>query len=117
MSILTHLNESKKKHSIYFRQIVLITGYRDEELLKLVGQRIRALRKEKGMSLQDLAYQIGMEKSNLSVIENGKSNPQLLTYARIASALGTTLSNLLVIDFNLSAFNEAPLKYVPRKHG
>jgi len=115
MSILTHLNESKKKHSIYFRQIVLITGYRDEELPKLVGQQIRQMRK--GITLQDLAYQIGMEKSNLSVIENGKSNPQLLTYARIASALGTTLSNLLVIDFNFTAFNEAPVKYVPRKHG
>jgi transcriptional regulator with XRE-family HTH domain len=58
-----------------------------------------------------------MGKPNLSIIENGKSNPQFLTYARITSALGTTSSYLLVIDFNLSAFNEAPLKYVPRKHG
>ena len=94
-----------------------MAGATDEELLKLVGQRIRTLRKEKGMSLQDLAYQIGMEKSNLSVIENGKSNPQLLTYARIASALGTNLSLLLLIDFDFIAFNEAPAHYVPRKHG
>jgi transcriptional regulator with XRE-family HTH domain len=94
-----------------------MAGTTDEELLKLVGQRIRELRKEKGMSLQDLAYQIGMEKSNLSVIENGKSNPQLLTYARIASALGTSLSYLLIIEFDFTAFNEAPVKYIPRKHG
>ena len=93
-----------------------MAGATDEELLKLVGQRIRFLRKEKGMSLQDLAYQIGMEKSNLSVIENGKSNPQLLTYARIASALGTNLTLLLLIDFDFVAFNEAPAQYVPRKH-
>ena len=94
-----------------------MAGATDEELLKLVGQRIRALRKEKGMSLQDLAYQIGMEKSNLSVIENGKSNPQLLTYAHIASALETSLSLLFTIDFDFVAFNEAPAKYVPRKLG
>jgi transcriptional regulator with XRE-family HTH domain len=93
-----------------------MAGTTDEELLKLVGQRIRCLRKEKGMSLQDLAYRIGMDKSNLSVIENGKSNPQLLTYARIASVLGTTLSHILSIEFDFSEFNEAPVKYVPRKH-
>lgn len=94
-----------------------MAGTTDEELLRLVGQRIRTLRKDKKMSLQDLAYQIGMEKSNLSVIETGKSNPQLLTYARIASALGTTLSHLLLIEFEFTTFNEAPAKYVPRKHG
>jgi transcriptional regulator with XRE-family HTH domain len=94
-----------------------MAGATDEELLKLVGQRIRDFRKEQGMSLQDLAYQIGMEKSNLSVIENGKSNPQLLTDARIASALGTNLSLLLLVDFDFVAFNEAPAQYVPRKHG
>jgi transcriptional regulator with XRE-family HTH domain len=93
-----------------------MAGTTDKELLKLVGQRIRALRKEQGMSLQDLAYRIGMEKSNLSVIENGKSNPQLLTYARIASALGTSLVQLMGIDFDFSTFNEAPAHYIPRKH-
>jgi transcriptional regulator with XRE-family HTH domain len=93
-----------------------MAGATDEELLKLVGQRIRTLRKEKGLSLQDLAYQIGMEKSNLSVIENGKSNPQLLTYARIAAALETTVANLMRIEFDYLTFNEAPAEYVPRKH-
>lgn len=94
-----------------------MAGATDEALLKLLGERIRTLRKEKGMSLQDLAYQIGMEKSNLSVIENGKSNPQLLTYARIASALDTSLSHLMQVEFDFKGFNEAPALYVPRKHG
>jgi hypothetical protein len=53
MTILTHLNNNKKKKSVCFRQIVLTTGYRNEELPKLVGQQIRQMRK--GISLQDLA--------------------------------------------------------------
>ena len=88
----------------------------DETVLKAVGIRIRLLRKQEGMSLQDLAYRIGMEKSNLSVIENGKSNPQLLTFVKIASALGVSLSSLLEVSLDLSNFNEAPSEYKPRKH-
>lgn len=88
----------------------------DEVLLRSIGKRIRALRKENGMSLQDLAYRIGMEKSNLSVIENGKSNPQILTYAKIASALQTSLSQLMHVDFDFVSFNELPPQYIPRKH-
>ena len=39
----------------------------DEALLKLVGSRIKSLRKDRKFSLRDLAYKIGMEPSNLSV--------------------------------------------------
>jgi transcriptional regulator with XRE-family HTH domain len=90
--------------------------YTDELLLKLIGQKIRTTRETNNLSLRDLAYRIGMEPSNLSVIENGKSNPQLLTYARIASALGVHLQELFDFEFDFNAFNERPLKYKPRKH-
>ena len=49
----------------------------DEALLKLVGSRIKSLRKDRKLSLRDLAYKIGMEPSNLSVIENGKSRKNI----------------------------------------
>lgn len=88
----------------------------DETLLKQTGARIRLLRKERNMSLRDLAYSIGMESSNLSVIENGKSNPQLLTYARIAAALHVTLKDLFNFDFDYQAFFEGSGEYTPRKH-
>jgi transcriptional regulator with XRE-family HTH domain len=65
----------------------------DEALLKLIGNRIRELRKERKLSLRDVAFKIGMEPSNLSVIENGKSNPQILTCARIAYDRVSNCSN------------------------
>lgn len=88
----------------------------DEALLKLVGSRIRSLRKDRKLSLRDLAYKIGMEPSNLSVIENGKSNPQLLTYARISATLGVQLRDLFDIEFDFQLFIEKPTVYTPRKH-
>jgi transcriptional regulator with XRE-family HTH domain len=88
----------------------------DEALLKLIGNRIREVRKERKLSLRDVAFKIGMEPSNLSVIENGKSNPQILTYARIASALNITLKDLFEIDFDFQTFAEQPSSYQARKH-
>lgn len=88
----------------------------DEALLKLIGNHIRELRKARKLSLRDVAFKIGMEPSNLSVIENGKSNPQILTYARIASALNVTLTDLFEIDFDFQTFADQPQKYQARKH-
>lgn len=90
----------------------------DEVLLKLIGKRIQAIRKERNMSLRDVAFKIGMETSNLSVIENGRSNPQVLTYAKIAYALGVDLQDFFAFDppFNYKAFGEQPASYSPRKH-
>ena len=88
----------------------------DEVLLRLIGIKIRELRKSKNFSLQDLAYKIGMEKSNLSIIENGRSNPQLLTYFKIASALGVGLNELFDISFDFQSFINTPNTYKARKH-
>jgi transcriptional regulator with XRE-family HTH domain len=88
----------------------------DADLLKMVGARIREKRLQLGLSLRDLAYSVGMESSNLSVIENGKSNPQLLTYAKIAAALHMDLSELFAFSINVDVFNEMPNSYQPRKH-
>lgn len=90
----------------------------DEALLKLIGKRIQTIRKEQNLSLRDVAFKIGMESSNLSVIENGKSNPQILTYAKIAFALNVDLRDFFDFEppFNFKAFGEQPATYSPRKH-
>ena len=90
----------------------------DEALLKLIGKRIQTIRKVQNLSLRDVAFKIGMESSNLSVIENGKSNPQILTYAKIAFALNVDLRDFFDFEppFNYKAFGEQPATYSPRKH-
>lgn len=61
-----------------------------------VGERIRALRTERGLSLGELARQAQSSKAHLSQIENGLvANPSAQLLYRIASALGTTVAGLL----------------------
>ena len=63
----------------------------DKEYLEELGKNIRAKRKKLKMSQADLAYKVGMDVPNLSVIENGKSNPQILTLAKLAAAMAAHL--------------------------
>ncbi len=88
----------------------------DLDFLKNIGGRIKSIRAEKNITLKDLAYTIGMEPSNLSVIENGKSNPQILTYAKIASALNVDIKELFLFNFNYSILKDTETIYKPRKH-
>lgn len=88
----------------------------DEEYLYQLGAAIAGKRRALGLTQSDLAYRIGMEVPNLSVIENGKSNPQILTLARLASALECELHELIPNIKHYSRFIDSPAKYVPRKH-
>ena len=69
----------------------------DEEMLDAltIGRRVRALRTERGLTLDDLAGAIGRAPSQVSVIENGKRELKVGELQRLAKALGTTLDDLL----------------------
>jgi len=64
-------------------------------LARLVGERLRAARRERGLSLGALAEAAGIGKGSLSEIENGIRNPTLSTLYALAGALGVTLGALL----------------------
>lgn len=59
-----------------------------------VGAKIKELRKEAGLSLEDLAGRIGRTASNVWKIENDqlKGGPDPETVIKISDALGNTLS-------------------------
>lgn len=60
-----------------------------------VHSRIRTLRRQQKRTLKEVALACGFTESLLSKIESGKTSPPLATLARIASALGVGLSDLL----------------------
>ncbi|HBU43394.1 MAG TPA: XRE family transcriptional regulator, partial [Microbacterium sp.] len=60
-----------------------------------IGRRIRQLRTERRMTLDDLAAAVDRAPSQLSMIENGKREPKLTLLRTIARALGTDLDALL----------------------
>ena len=68
----------------------------DEEVDSLtIGRRIRQLRTERRMTLDELAGAVERAPSQLSMIENGRREPKLTLLRSIARALGTTLDALL----------------------
>jgi transcriptional regulator with XRE-family HTH domain len=60
---------------------------KEQDFLKRLGQKIRAVRHEKQMSLNQLSAQFGLEKSSISKLENGKSNSTVLTLWGLSEAL------------------------------
>lgn len=70
----------------------------EEELFQLVGLRIKRIRRSKGISQQVLAYQVDMEKTNISRIEGGRTNVTLKNVYKIAEALGVTMKEIVDIE-------------------
>jgi transcriptional regulator with XRE-family HTH domain len=51
------------------------------------GQRVKSLRKEKGMSQKELAEKSGLNRPYISAIEQGKRNVSLEVMEKLAEAL------------------------------
>ncbi|GLQ06713.1 helix-turn-helix domain-containing protein [Sneathiella chinensis] len=60
-----------------------------------VGKTINRLRKEKQLTLDQLASLCGVSKSMLSQIERNETNPTLAIVWRLAEALGQTIDDLI----------------------
>ncbi|WP_104177499.1 helix-turn-helix domain-containing protein [Cryobacterium sp. Y50] len=56
-------------------------------LLAAVGTLVHSLRKEKGMTLAQLAEDAGLSPAIVSQIERGKANPSFITLAQLAHGL------------------------------
>jgi len=57
------------------------------ELIKLIGEQIRNIRKEKGMTQEALANECGFQYSYISDIERGERNISIETLEKIIGAL------------------------------
>lgn len=66
-------------------------------LIKAIGKRIKELRKEKGLSQEDLSYEADIPLSQIGRIERGETNPTISTLYVIAKALGVELKHLVDI--------------------
>ena len=71
---------------------------------KELGERIRKLRKERGLTLEELSSLCGLTPGYLSKIENGKTSLPIATLSKIAKAL-----NVEIMDFFDTSEKEASL--------
>jgi transcriptional regulator with XRE-family HTH domain len=68
---------------------------------ELLGRRLRALRRLKRLTQQELAVNIGISVSMLSSIERGGKYPRLELIKKIAKVLDVSLEELFVLPESL----------------
>jgi HTH-type transcriptional regulator / antitoxin HipB len=68
------------------------TEFENELKAEILAHQFKELRKMKHLTQTELADKLGMEKGQISKIENGKFNLTLSTINKIAAALGAKVS-------------------------
>ena len=61
-----------------------------------IGTRVREARRRLDLTIQDIADATGLSKGFISQVENDKTSPSLVTLKKIAEALQTQLTYLLL---------------------
>lgn len=68
------------------------------DIRDLVGRNVGRLRRERGLTQEELEERSGLTQQYLSSLENGRRNPTVLTLVRLAEALGCTPVELISPD-------------------
>src|SRR6204780_543501 len=63
--------------------------------LSLFGQRLRHVRRARGLTLADLGQKVGRAPSVLSLLENGRREPKLSLIEALANALAVPADELM----------------------
>ncbi|WP_370583078.1 helix-turn-helix domain-containing protein [Pedobacter sp. MC2016-24] len=71
---------------------------RNQQIINALGDRVRALRKAKNMSMEKLAEHAGIDYRQVFNIEHGKTNATVSTLHNISKALDISISELFDID-------------------
>ena len=59
-----------------------------------IGSRVRSLRRERGLTIEQVAAATGLTKGFISQLERDRTSPSLSSIARICDALGVRLSHV-----------------------
>lgn len=76
-----------------------------------IGQRIRAVRQQSGISLRALARQANVSASLISQIETGRLRPSVSTLYAVTGALGVPVADLLESPAEVNGDDVAPGLY------
>ncbi|MXN49458.1 helix-turn-helix domain-containing protein [Shinella kummerowiae] len=68
------------------------------DMRKLVGRNFARLRREKGLTQEDVETRSGYSQQYLSGLERGRRNPSIITIYHIAQALGVSHVELVAPD-------------------
>ena len=85
------------------------------ERLRALGRRLRELREVRRWSLKRLAKESGVSVAAIQKIENGETNPNLLTVLALADLLGESLDRLIAVSRRASEASNVVRGALPGK--
>jgi len=65
-----------------------------------VGEKIKQIRKDKGLQQKAVALEVGLDQSNYNKVENGKREPSLEVLQKLSIILGVSIDELLSPENN-----------------
>jgi transcriptional regulator with XRE-family HTH domain len=68
------------------------------DMRKLVGRNFARIRREKGLTQEEVEARSGFSQQYLSSLERGRRNPTVITVYEIAKALGVLPVDLIMSD-------------------
>ncbi|PFR94434.1 XRE family transcriptional regulator [Bacillus cereus] len=89
-----------------------------ENLIKIIGNNIRVIRKGKGLSQEELAFKASLHPTYIGQVERGEKNITIVTLSVILKALEVTLEHFFsFIEPNVSKeelyITKEDKKYLP----
>ena len=63
-----------------------------------VGEKIKQIRKDKGLQQKAVASEVGLDQSNYNKVENGKREPSVEVLQKLSVIFGVTVDELLNPD-------------------
>ncbi len=69
-----------------------------KQILTAFGRRVREIRKEKGLSQEQLSFKTDLHRTYIGMIERAEKNITLVNIEKIANALEINISELVKIE-------------------
>ena len=69
-----------------------------QSILIKFGERVREIRKEKGLSQEELAHKADLHRTYIGMIERAEKNITLLNIEKIANALEIGINEIMVFN-------------------
>lgn len=66
------------------------------EARQIVGWNLRRIRAEKGLTIEELGHEAGVDASSVARIERGTANPSIGVIEKLGIALAVPLTELLI---------------------
>jgi transcriptional regulator with XRE-family HTH domain len=71
---------------------------KEEKYFQKLGVKIKTLREAKGLDQKAFAFDCEVGRTQLYMIEGGKTNPRLLTLMKIANGLEISIHDLMKVS-------------------